>query len=66
MANKITIYGSTITGFVKKKKNGNPVIENNKAAVVRQIFELYVSGSGLRMTAVLRNEMIVLSPTGRQ
>lgn len=52
-------------GYVKNEKR-ELVIDPEKAAVIRRIYELYLSGSGTRKIAVLFNEEGLPSPTGKQ
>ena len=46
------------------KENGKLVINEEKAAVVKRIFSLYLSGKGARRIAVIFNEEGIPSPTG--
>lgn len=52
-------------GYVKNEKR-ELVIDPEKAAVIRRIYELYLSGSGARKIAVLLNSENLPSPTGKQ
>ena len=51
-------------GYAKDEKR-NLVIDEEKAAVVRRIYELYLSGLGVRKIAVIFNEEHIPSPTGK-
>ena len=50
-------------GYVKEK-TGNLSIDENKAAIVRRIYSLYLSGYGARRIAVLFTDENIPSPTG--
>lgn len=52
-------------GYTKNERR-DLVIDPEKAAVVRRIFTLYLSGYGTRKIAVLLNEDGLPSPTGKQ
>lgn len=52
-------------GYTKEKKTGKLVIDPEKAAVVRRIFDMYISGIGARKIAVTLTEEGILSPTGK-
>ena len=47
------------------KENGKLIINEEKAAIVRRIFSLYLSGNGARRIAVIFNEECIPSPTGK-
>ena len=51
-------------GYAKDEKR-NLVIDEEKAAGVRRIYELYLSGLGVRKIAVIFNEEHIPSPTGK-
>lgn len=46
------------------KSSGKLIINEEKAAVVRRIFSLYLSGNGARRIAVIFNDEDIPSPTG--
>ena len=50
-------------GYIKDD-SGNLIIDEQKAAIVRRIFSLYLSGNGVRRIAVLFTEEKIPSPTG--
>ena len=50
-------------GYVKEE-SGNLVIDEEKAAIVKRIFSLYLSGNGARRIAVLFTDENIPSPTG--
>ena len=50
-------------GFLKDR-SGNLIIDEQKAAIVRRIFSLYLSGYGVRRIAVLFTDENIPSPTG--
>ncbi len=47
-----------------RKIDGNPVIEEPQAEIIRRIFALYLSGTGAKKIAVLLNDENIPSPTG--
>lgn len=49
--------------FGYQKINGQLVIEENSASIIRRIFALYLSGYGARRIALLLNEEQIPSPT---
>lgn len=51
--------------FGYEKVNGKLIINDEKAAIVRRIFSLYLSGNGARRIAVIFNEEGIHSPTGK-
>ena len=50
----------------KKNEKRELVIDSEKAAVIRRIYSLYLSGYGMRKIAVLFNKEGLPSPTGKQ
>lgn len=52
-------------GYIKDK-DGSLVIDEEKAVIVRRIFDMYINGMGIKKIAVQLNEEGIPSPTGIQ
>ena len=63
MANGTYHHARVPYGYTKDKK-GDLIIDPEKAEIVRRIFDMYISGMGIKVIAVTLNDEGIPSPTG--